>query len=74
MSDHTENSILTTVNLHKNYNAGDLEVEVLTGIDLSIQNGEFLAVMGPSGSGKSTLLYLLGGLDKPSSGKRPGRS
>jgi putative ABC transport system ATP-binding protein len=54
--------------LYKTYQTGSLEVQVLKGIDLTIASGEFVAIMGPSGSGKSTLLYLMGGLDKPSSG------
>ena len=54
--------------LSKTYRTGSLEVPVLKNIDLTIAGGEFVAIMGPSGSGKSTLLYLIGGLDKPSSG------
>ncbi|MDD9985280.1 MAG: ABC transporter ATP-binding protein [Spirochaetaceae bacterium] len=60
--------IIQVRELHKTYRVGDVAVEVLKGIDLSIAAGEFLAVMGPSGSGKSTLLYLLGGMERPTSG------
>ena len=52
----------------KTFRNGDLEVEVLHGIDLQIYEGEFVAVMGASGSGKSTLMNILGCLDRPSSG------
>lgn len=54
--------------LCKSFSLGKDEVEVLKDIDLQIKKGEFVSVMGPSGSGKSTLLYLIGGLDKPTSG------
>jgi len=60
--------VVEVTNLYKTYKLGALDVEVLKGINLSIQSGEFVSVMGPSGSGKSTLLYLIGGLDKPTSG------
>jgi len=53
----------------KDYHLGDQHVQALAGIDLSIQSGKFVALMGPSGSGKSTLLNVLGGLDRPTSGK-----
>ncbi|MDP4144875.1 MAG: ABC transporter ATP-binding protein [Bacillota bacterium] len=54
--------------LNKTFKLGDVNVDVLKDINLTIREGEFVSIMGPSGSGKSTLLYLLGGLDKPSSG------
>ncbi|AJD31882.1 ABC transporter ATP-binding protein [Clostridium sporogenes] len=54
--------------LHKSFKVGKEEVNVLKNINLDIYKGKFLSIMGPSGCGKSTLLYLLGGLDKPTSG------
>lgn len=61
-------SAVNIINLCKTYKLGNLDVEVLKNINLMIAPGEFVSIMGPSGSGKSTLLYLMGGLDKPTSG------
>lgn len=56
-------------NLDKSFKVGKETVEVLKNINFSVEKGEFISIMGPSGGGKSTLLYLLGGLDKPTSGE-----
>ncbi|MCU9808184.1 MAG: ABC transporter ATP-binding protein [Paraclostridium dentum] len=60
--------ILKVENLTKTYGTGEAKVDALKNINLSINKGEFVAIVGPSGSGKSTLLHLLGGVDKPTSG------
>jgi putative ABC transport system ATP-binding protein len=61
--------VLYTENLKKYYDQKEKQVKALDGINLSIQQGEFVAIVGTSGSGKSTLLHMLGGLDRPTSGR-----
>jgi putative ABC transport system ATP-binding protein len=61
--------ILKTENLKKTYGSGEAKVEALRGVNLTVNKGEFLSIVGTSGRGKSTLLHMLGGLDRPSSGK-----
>ena len=60
--------ILQTRGLRKTYGTGAAAVHALDGIDLQVESGEFVAIVGTSGSGKSTLLHMLGGLDRPDSG------
>jgi len=64
-----DDALVQVRDVHKVYERGSETIDVLKGLDLDVEEGEFLALMGPSGSGKTTLLNLLGGLDKPTSGR-----
>ena len=62
-------NIVRVSNVTKSFHLGKIDVQALKGVDLEIQSGHYISIMGPSGSGKSTLFNMIGGLDKPSSGK-----
>ena len=62
-------SIISTQNLTKIFGSGSTAITALDTVNISVNNGDFIAIMGPSGCGKSTLLHLMGGLDRPTSGK-----
>ena len=67
MIDH--NNIVRVSKVTKTFRLGKVEVYALKGVDLTVATGKYISIMGPSGSGKSTLFNMIGGLDKPSSGK-----
>jgi putative ABC transport system ATP-binding protein len=62
-------NVVRVSNVTKSFRLGKIEVQALKGVDLQIARGDYLSIMGPSGSGKSTLFNMIGGLDKPTSGK-----
>ncbi|WP_027183496.1 ABC transporter ATP-binding protein [Desulfovibrio inopinatus] len=65
----SQHNIVRVSKVTKSFTMGKLEVQALKGVDLTIRSGEYLSIMGPSGSGKSTLFNMIGGLDKPTTGK-----
>src|ERR1700683_5855139 len=65
----TEGVVIRTYDLWKTYIMGDQEIHAVSGVDITIMRGEYVAIMGPSGSGKSTLMNLIGCLDTPSKGQ-----
>ena len=62
-------AVVRTQQVKKTYKMGKVDLEALKGIDIEIEGGEYISIMGPSGSGKTTLFNMIGGLDKPTSGK-----
>ena len=62
-------NVVRVTNVTKTFRLGKIDVQALKGVDLKISKGDYISIMGPSGSGKSTLFNMIGGLDKPSSGK-----
>lgn len=69
MNDSSIDPVFKVQNLTKVYHTGELEIKALRGVDMELERGQFVVLLGASGSGKSTLLNILGGLDKPSSGE-----
>jgi putative ABC transport system ATP-binding protein len=69
MTEASSSSAIETIDLSMTYHSGNVDVPAVHGVNLSVNHGEFIAVMGPSGCGKSTLLHMLGGLMKPTGGK-----
>ena len=69
MTSPSNGHIIAVESLRKTYHVGDVDVDALRGVDLFVDHGEFVAIIGPSGSGKSTLFHVLGGLTPPSAGK-----
>jgi len=69
MKEQVEQTVVRTQEVRKVYQMGNIELEALKGVSIEIFSGEYISIMGPSGSGKTTLFNMVGGLDKPSSGK-----